>query len=158
MRSTRNAALIAEHLEAAGDLHGAFDWHMRAGAWLRHRDLTAARASWQRARYVADRLPEADSDRFALRVAPRTMLCVTAWLVGSSMADTGFDELRELAAASGDKISLAMGHDGMGVGTDYPRPVRRGISAVFRVGQPLESIGDPTLTLGLLYGQPPRNT
>ena len=26
-----NAALIAEHYEAAGDLHAAFDWHMRAG-------------------------------------------------------------------------------------------------------------------------------
>ena len=28
-----NAALIAEHIEAAGDLHGAFNWHMRAGTW-----------------------------------------------------------------------------------------------------------------------------
>ena len=28
-----NAALIAEHLEAAGDLHAAYGWHMRAGAW-----------------------------------------------------------------------------------------------------------------------------
>src|SRR6201997_1843786 len=28
-----NAALIAEHLEAAGDLHAAFAWHMRAGTW-----------------------------------------------------------------------------------------------------------------------------
>ena len=27
-----NAALIAEHLEAADDLNAAFDWHMRAGA------------------------------------------------------------------------------------------------------------------------------
>ena len=26
-----NAALIADHLEAAGDLHAAFNWHMRAG-------------------------------------------------------------------------------------------------------------------------------
>ena len=26
-----NAALIAEHLEAAGDLHAAYGWHMRAG-------------------------------------------------------------------------------------------------------------------------------
>ena len=25
-----NAALIAEHLEAAGDLHAAYQWHMRA--------------------------------------------------------------------------------------------------------------------------------
>jgi len=39
-----NAALIAEHLYAAGDLPGAFAWHMRAGTWLTHRDLTAARA------------------------------------------------------------------------------------------------------------------
>jgi predicted ATPase len=27
-----NAALIAEHLQAAGDLHAAYAWHMRAGA------------------------------------------------------------------------------------------------------------------------------
>ena len=27
----QNAALIAEHLEAAGDMHAAYGWHMRAG-------------------------------------------------------------------------------------------------------------------------------
>jgi hypothetical protein len=42
----QNAALIAEHLEAAGDLREAFDWYMRAGGWLTHRDIIAARASW----------------------------------------------------------------------------------------------------------------
>ena len=26
-----NAAPIAEHLKAAGDLHASFDWYMRAG-------------------------------------------------------------------------------------------------------------------------------
>ena len=30
-RLDENAALIAEHLEAAGDLHAAYGWHMRAG-------------------------------------------------------------------------------------------------------------------------------
>ncbi len=35
----QNAALIAEHLEAAGDLHAAFDWHMRAAAWSTNRDI-----------------------------------------------------------------------------------------------------------------------
>ncbi len=29
-----NAAMIAEHLEAAGELHAAFEWHMRAGSWV----------------------------------------------------------------------------------------------------------------------------
>ena len=28
-----NAAFIAEHLEAAGDLHAAYGWHMRAATW-----------------------------------------------------------------------------------------------------------------------------
>ena len=28
-----NAALIAEHLEAAGELRASYGWHMRAGAW-----------------------------------------------------------------------------------------------------------------------------
>ncbi len=107
-----NAALIAEHLEAAGDLHAAFNWHMRAGTWLTHRSPAAARASWQRARHVADRLSDADPERAAMRIAPRTMLCVSAFLAGGTMADTGFDELRELAGAAGDKVSLAMGMAG----------------------------------------------
>ena len=37
-----SAALIAEHLEAAGDLHAAYAWHMRAGTWLTNRDIAAA--------------------------------------------------------------------------------------------------------------------
>ena len=45
-----NAALIAEHLEAADELHAAYGWHMRAGAWSTNRDLAAARISWERAR------------------------------------------------------------------------------------------------------------
>src|SRR6185312_14444640 len=45
-----NAALIAEHLEAAGDLRAAYDWHMRAAAFADFRDIRAARASWRRAR------------------------------------------------------------------------------------------------------------
>ena len=89
-----HAALIAEHLKAAGDLHAAYTWYMRAGTWLTHRDITAARASWQHARDVADRVPEADTDRAAMRIAPGTLLCASAWLAGGTMADTGFAELR----------------------------------------------------------------
>ena len=45
-----NAALIAEHLQAAGELHAAYGWHMRAAAWSTNRDIAAARVSWERAR------------------------------------------------------------------------------------------------------------
>ena len=47
-----NAALVAEHLEAAGDLHEAFSWHMRAGSWSNIRDNIAAETSWRTAREV----------------------------------------------------------------------------------------------------------
>ena len=58
-----NAALIAEHLQAAGELHAAYGWHMRAAAWSANRDLDAARVSWERARRIADALPADDPDQ-----------------------------------------------------------------------------------------------
>ena len=55
-----NAAMVAEHLEAAGDLHAAYTWHMRAGKWATNRDIAAARLSWERAERIADALPADD--------------------------------------------------------------------------------------------------
>ncbi|MEB3021202.1 AAA family ATPase [[Mycobacterium] crassicus] len=146
-----NAALIAEHLEAAGDLHAACDWHMRAGTWLTHRNTIAARASWQRARDVADRLPDSDPYRTALRISPRTLLCATSWLAGGSMADTGFDELRDLAGAADDKVSLAIGMAGWLPALIVHARFREASQLASELTSLLESIGDPTLTLGLLY-------
>ena len=77
-----NAALIAEHLEAAGELRAAYGWHMRAGAWSTNRDVDAARVSWERARRIADALPDDDPDQLSMRIAPRTMLCATDWQAG----------------------------------------------------------------------------
>ncbi|HEX5252624.1 MAG TPA: adenylate/guanylate cyclase domain-containing protein, partial [Mycobacterium sp.] len=48
-----DAALIAGHLEAAGDEHGAYGWHMRAAAWATNRDIAAAWLSWEHARTIA---------------------------------------------------------------------------------------------------------
>lgn len=110
------AALIAEHLHAAGDLREAYGWLMRAGNWLRFRDVKAARMSWQRARDVADQLPADDPDRAALRVAPRTLLSMSTFRAGGSVADAGFDELRELAIAAAGQGVACHGHGGTDVG------------------------------------------
>jgi adenylate cyclase len=146
-----NAALIAEHLEAAGDLYEAFGWHMRAGIWSTNRDIAAAQASWRRARQVADRLPDDDPDRAAMRVAPRTLLSGSAWRVGGSGADTGFDELRDLCTVAGDQVSLATGMAGQ-VMAQLANACRREASrlATEHIAL-LESIGDPTLTVGLSF-------
>ena len=80
-----------------------------------------------------------------MRIAPRTLLCGTAWRVSASVADTGFDELRDLAAAAGDTVSLAIGMTGLLMTQalhDRPRELSRLASEYTGL---LESIGDPTL-------------
>jgi class 3 adenylate cyclase len=104
-----DAALIAEHLEEAGDLREAYDWHMRAAQWSAQRDIRGARAGWERAAKVADTMPAADPDRMALRIAPKTMLCMSTWRVGGGLADTGIEELKALCESSADYRSLAIG-------------------------------------------------
>ena len=108
-----NAALIAEHLEAAGDLHAAYGWHMRAGTWSTNRDIGAAYLGWERARQIADALPADDPDRIALRIAPAPCCVRNAFRVHADISGGLFDELRELCTAAGDKASLAIGMAGL---------------------------------------------
>lgn len=108
-----NSALIAQHLEAAGELGAAYAWYMRSGGWLRDRDIRGARDSWERARAVSDRLPADEEGATSKRIAPRAQLTFRPWLVGETADDERrFDELRELATQSGDLLSLAMGMAG----------------------------------------------
>ena len=146
-----NAALIAEHLEAAGDLHAAFAWHMRAATWATNRDLTAAQASWQRAQTIADALPTDETSRAAMRIAPRTMLCGIAFRVHENVAGERFDELRQLCTAAGDKASLAIGMAGLVIDHAYQSRMRQASQLASEAWVLIESLGDPTLTVGLSF-------
>ena len=146
-----NAALIAEHLRAAGDLHGAYDWHMRAAAWSTNRDLVAARLSWERARRIADALPAGD-EQLAMRIAPRTMLCATDWQAREVQESRGrFAELRELCTAAGDKVSLAIGMTALATDLCYAGRAHEAAQLASEQMALLESIGDPTPTMGLAF-------
>ena len=145
-----NAALIASHLEAAGDLRAAFTWHMRAATWLTHRDISAARMNWQRAVVVADRMRVDDPDRLSMRIAPRTLLCATIWRVGGELAEIGFDELRELTMAAGDKRSLAIGMCGLVQMLNLHGEFSEAARLASEYVDLLESIGEPEMTVGLL--------
>ena len=151
-QTDQNAALIAEHLEAAGDSRQAYAWHMRAGAWLSPRDLGGARASWQRAQQIADALPADDPERLAMRIAPRTNLCMNTYRWAASFVESGYDELRELCEAAGDKRSLAMAMLGRGSELMAQGRVADGVQLATEQEVLLESIGDPDLILGMLWG------
>ena len=144
-----NAALIAEHLEAAGDLHAAYQWHMRAATWATNRDIAAARLSWERATRIADALPGEDPDRAAMRIAPRAMLCAIAWRVHIHVAGARFDELRELCTAAGDKASLAIGMAGLVIDKAHQARMREASQLASEAWALIELLGDPTLTVGL---------
>ena len=147
-----NAALIAEHLESAGELHSAYGWHMRAGAWSTNRDLAAARISWERARRIADALPADDPDQLSLRIAPRTMLCATDWQAREVQESRSrFEELRELCSAAGDKASLAIGMTALATELMYAGRAREASRLASEQKALLESIGDPTLTMPLAF-------
>ena len=145
-----DAALIAEHAEAAGEVHAAYGWHMRAGAWSTQRDLGAARLSWERARRIADALPADDPGRVPMRIGPRTMLCATDYNDRAFDERPGrFAELRELCSAAGDKVSLAIGMTGLATELIYTGRARECSRLVSEQVTLLESTGDPTLTIGL---------
>ena len=151
LTADENAALIAEHLEAAGDLHAAYSWHMRAAMWAAHRDIAAARLSWERAQQIADALPADDPNRTAMRIAPRTMLCAIAWRTHMDVAGDHFDELRELCAAAGDKASLAIAMAGLVMDHAFRDRMREASQLASEAMALLESLDDPTLTVGLAY-------
>ena len=146
-----NAALIAEHLEAAGDLHAAYGWHLRAGAWATSRNMAAARASWERARTIADTLPTEDPNWAAMRIAPRTMLCGTAYRVHANDAGARFDELRQLCAVTGDKAPLAVAMAGLVMDHAYQGRMRQASKLASEAMALIESLGDPTLIVGLSF-------
>jgi len=147
----QEAAIVATQYAAAGDLRDAYDWHMQAATWYGARDIPAARKSWQKALRVADRLPDDDPDRLTMRIAPRALLCGSTFQVGGTPADTGFDELRELTAAAGDKKSLAIGMAGHLTTLTFNAHHSEAASMASEFATLVESIDDPAMTVGLFY-------
>jgi class 3 adenylate cyclase len=144
----QNAVQIAEHLDAAGDLHAAYGWHMRAGLWMTYRDIGAALHSWERATKIADALPTDDPFRPTMRIAPRTMLCGIAWRAHANAVDR-IQELRELCAAVGDNASLAIAMAGLVMDHAYQARLAEASQLASEAMAVIESLGDPTLTVAL---------
>ncbi len=145
----QHAALIAEHLEAAADGPAAYGWHMRAATWARARDIAAARRSWERAVKIADALPAKTPNRARMRITPRTLLGATGWRVHQHDAGAGFEELRELCDAAGDKASLAIAMAGQAHGYFYQGRIVEASRLASETWALIESLGDPNLTVGL---------
>jgi adenylate cyclase len=147
----QNAALIAEHLEAAGDLTPAYEWHMRAAAWMTNRDITAAQRSWERALRTADALPVDEPNRTAMRIAPRTMICGNSFRTFHPDISARFAELRDLCTEADDKASLAIGMAGMTVEHVLHNRLLDASRLASEYMAMVESLGDPVLSVALSF-------
>ena len=85
-----------------------------------------------------------------MRIAPSTMLWGTAYRIGGVVAEAGFGELRALCDAAGDQISLALGMSGLLVSLTLNHRLHELAALADEYAHLLESIGDPTLIVGLL--------
>jgi hypothetical protein len=76
-------------------------------------------------------------------------LCGTAWRVHDHAARDRFDELRQLCGAAGDKASLAIAMVGLVMDHAFQDRMREVSQLSSEAWTLAESIGDPTLMVGL---------
>jgi tetratricopeptide (TPR) repeat protein len=98
------AAVIAHHLEQAGEELEAARWHRRAAEWIGRNDVAEAIRNWQRVLALTAELPESE-ERTGLRLgACTTVLIQGGWRLGISGEETEalFVEGRALAERAGD--------------------------------------------------------
>ncbi len=77
------------------------------------------------------------------------MLCGVAWRVHVDVAGNRFEELRQLCMAAGDKASLAIAMSGLVMDHAYHARIREASELASEAWGFAESLGDPTLIVGL---------
>ena len=86
-----------------------------------------------------------------MRIAPRTMLCGSAFRAREHVAGDRFDELRELCTAVVDKASVAIGIAGLVMDHVHQARSREASQLASEAMALIESVGDPTLAVGLSF-------
>ncbi len=102
------AALIAHHLEQAGEALDASRWHARAAQWAGTHDRNAALRHWRRVRKLL--APMTDSqEAIALALASHTQMLSLFWVLGVSEEEAAivFSEGTTLASRAADVRALA---------------------------------------------------
>jgi adenylate cyclase len=102
-RLSELSGLIAFHREAAGDIHEAAEYTVRAAMWVGLRDPRQAAAHWVQARELLDRLPSDDRVLDLKRLVSGQLLNL-AWRVGMplSQATEHYQTAVALATRVGD--------------------------------------------------------
>jgi tetratricopeptide (TPR) repeat protein len=153
-RLDENAALLAQHWEAAGEALEAARWHARAAAWSGFGDPTASLRHWRTVRELVDTLPDSE-EATALGINARIFALQYGWRLGitSAEAEELFREAEEMALRLGDiraRATLLMAYgmirgSGDGDVEEYAKLVRESVALA-------EETADPALYMSLAFG------
>jgi class 3 adenylate cyclase/tetratricopeptide (TPR) repeat protein len=106
-RLDEQAALLAHHWEAAGDVLQAARWHCRAGTWLLPSDAPAGMTHWKRVHELA--ASESDTrEALEMRLEACGKLVIGSYQLGipRDERDRLAAEGREIAERLGDRLAL----------------------------------------------------
>jgi adenylate cyclase len=152
-RADEYAALVAFHLERAGDLLAAAQSHVRAAMWIGAKDPNQAYRSWMKVRELVIDQPRSEQVDW-LRMAACGQIVNFGWREGLPAEDARlyFEEAKELALAAGNMRANAMMHAGFGrllavrgSADDYVAKVTEGIELA-------KQAEDPSLEVMLTAG------
>jgi adenylate cyclase len=103
------AALLAHHLESAGELAAAAKWHARAAQWTGRTDWAQGNWHWRRVLSLTDEGPSSPQ-RESLRLDAILQVFATGWRLRLRAEDVEplFDEARQLCRALGDREQEAV--------------------------------------------------
>ena len=153
-RLDENAAILAQHWEAAGESLEAARWHARAATWSGFSDPTASLRHWRRVRELADSLPASDEVQ-SLGLTARILSLQYGWRLGitAEEAEALFQEAERMASAVGDlwsRANLLVAYGsircmGDGDSEAYVKLAREGIALA-------EETSDPALHMTVAFG------
>jgi class 3 adenylate cyclase/tetratricopeptide (TPR) repeat protein len=142
------AALLAHHWEAAGEVTPAARWHRRAAEWIAGRNAAEASHHWQRVRALADEIPD-EALAHELGERSRLLIIELAWRRGISRkeADELLEEGEAWAERQGDSLARARLYNAVGIaialGLGEVRRARKLLEEAHRLAS---EAGDTVLT------------
>jgi len=114
-RADERAALLAYHLEQAGDNLKAAQQNMRSAVWIGTNDPNQAMRTWKKVRDLLSNLPSSPPTDY-LRMMASGQIVNFGWREGISAEDARvfFEEAKHLAVALGDVRANALIHAAYG--------------------------------------------
>ncbi len=144
------AALVAHHLEAAGERLEAARWSARAAYWAGSSQPSEALRLWRKTMELVEGLPESD-ETATLAVSSRLLQLQYAWRLGMDKDEEArlVAEAEEIATRTGDLHSLALLRLATAARPGMPHEAQAWLAAVEETNRLADESGDLHLRVAM---------